>query len=88
LRSAGGNARTGFSITIFDSRARGDNWKPRLEQVVVAGGRYGQLGADMREVKLAVTLLEVSIGRMAERLEKIEKRLGMLPADRLESATV
>ena len=43
---------------------------------------------DMREVKLAVTLLEVSIGRMAERLEKIEKRLGMLPADRLESATV
>ena len=45
-------------------------------------------GADMREVKLAVTLLEVSIGRMAERLEKIEKRLGMLTADRLESATV
>ena len=55
--------------------------------MVVAGG-YGQRGTDMREVKLAVTLLEVSIGRMAERLEKIENRLGMRPADRLESATV
>jgi len=42
----------------------------------------------MREVKLAVTLLEVSIGRMAKLLEKIEKRLGILPTDRLESATV
>jgi len=33
-------------------------------------------------------LLEVSMSRTAERVEKIEKRLGMLPADRLESATV
>jgi len=24
-------------ITIFDDRRRGDNWKPRLERVVVAG---------------------------------------------------
>jgi hypothetical protein len=26
-----------FRITIFDERTRGDNWKPRLERVVVAG---------------------------------------------------
>ena len=25
-----------FRITIFDTRTRGDNWKPRLERVVVA----------------------------------------------------
>jgi len=24
-------------MTIFDERTRGDNWKPRLERVVVAG---------------------------------------------------
>ena len=24
-------------ITIFDTRTRGDNWKPQLERVVVAG---------------------------------------------------
>jgi hypothetical protein len=27
----------GFLITIFDNRSRGDNSKPRLERVVVAG---------------------------------------------------
>jgi len=32
-----GNARAGFRITIFDNRTRGDNLKPRLERVVVAG---------------------------------------------------
>jgi transcriptional regulator with XRE-family HTH domain len=40
----------------------------------------GELRADMREVKLAVALLEVRTGRMVERLEKIEKRLEILPA--------
>ena len=34
----------------------------------------GEIKADMREVKLAVSLLE------AERLEKIEKHLGLLPS--------
>jgi len=29
--------RSGFRITIFDNRTRGDNSKPRLERVVVAG---------------------------------------------------
>jgi hypothetical protein len=29
--------RGGFRITIFDDRTRGDNLKPRLERVVVAG---------------------------------------------------
>ena len=29
--------RGGFRITIFDDRTRGDNSKPRLERVVVAG---------------------------------------------------
>jgi hypothetical protein len=27
----------GFRITILDTHTRGDNWKPRLERVVVAG---------------------------------------------------
>ena len=31
------NRRSGFRITIFDKRSRGDNSKPRLERVVVAG---------------------------------------------------
>jgi hypothetical protein len=31
------NCWRGFRITIFDERTRGDNWKPRLERVVVAG---------------------------------------------------
>ena len=31
------NCRRGFRITIFDNRGRGDNSKPRLERVVVAG---------------------------------------------------
>jgi hypothetical protein len=31
------NQRSGFRITIFYKRTRGDNWKPRLERVVVAG---------------------------------------------------
>ena len=33
----GCNRRGGFRITIFDERSRGDNLKPRLERVVVAG---------------------------------------------------
>ena len=37
LWSKGCNRRSGFRITIFDSRTRGDNSKPRLERVVVAG---------------------------------------------------
>jgi hypothetical protein len=37
LRCSHCNARAGFRITVFDTRARGDNWKPRLERVVVAG---------------------------------------------------
>jgi hypothetical protein len=37
LRCSHCNARAGFRITIFDTRTRGDNWKPRLELVVVAG---------------------------------------------------
>ena len=37
LRAEGCNRRSGFRITIFDARTRGDNWKPRLERVVVAG---------------------------------------------------
>jgi hypothetical protein len=37
LRCSHCNARAGFRITIFDTRTRGDNWKPRLERVVVAG---------------------------------------------------
>jgi hypothetical protein len=32
LRCSRCNARTGFRITIFDTRTRGDNWKPRLER--------------------------------------------------------
>ena len=36
--SRGGPKRNGwFRITIFDNRMRGDNAKPRLERVVVAG---------------------------------------------------
>jgi hypothetical protein len=35
------NPRSGSRITIFDTRTRGDNWKPRLERVVVAEGRRG-----------------------------------------------
>jgi hypothetical protein len=31
------NQRSGFRITIFDNRTRGDNSKPRLERVVAAG---------------------------------------------------
>jgi hypothetical protein len=37
LRCRGCNRWSGFRITIFDNRTRGDNWKPRLERVVVAG---------------------------------------------------
>ena len=37
LRCKGCNRRAGFRITIFDTRTRGDNGKPRLERVVVAG---------------------------------------------------
>ena len=37
LRCKGCNRRSGFRITIFDERTRGDNSKPRLERVVVAG---------------------------------------------------
>jgi hypothetical protein len=37
LRCSHCDRRDGFRITIFDSRTRGDNTKPRLERVVVAG---------------------------------------------------
>ena len=37
LRCRGCNRRSGFCITIFDERSRGDSSKPRLERVVVAG---------------------------------------------------
>ncbi len=37
LRCSHCNARAGFRIIIFDARTRGDNAKPTLEQVVVAG---------------------------------------------------
>ena len=37
LRCQGCNRRSGLRITIFDNRTRGDNSKPRLERVVVAG---------------------------------------------------
>ena len=37
LRCSHCNTRAGFRITIFDTRTRGDDWKPRLERVVVAG---------------------------------------------------
>ena len=41
LRCSHCNRRSGFRITIFDSRTRGDNSKPRLERVVVAGEYFG-----------------------------------------------
>ena len=34
LRCSHCNRRSGFRITIFDNRTRGDNSKPRLERVV------------------------------------------------------
>jgi hypothetical protein len=37
LRCSHCNRRDGFRITIFDNRTRGDNSKPRLERMVVAG---------------------------------------------------
>ena len=37
LRCSHCNRRSGFRITIFDNRTRGDNSKPRLERAVVAG---------------------------------------------------
>lgn len=37
LRCSNCNRRNGFRITIFDNRTRGDNSKPRLERLVVAG---------------------------------------------------
>ena len=37
LRCSHCNRRSGFRITIFDERTRGDNSKTRLERVVVAG---------------------------------------------------
>ena len=37
LRCSHCNRRSGFRIAIFDNRTRGDNSKPRLERVVVAG---------------------------------------------------
>ena len=36
-----GQCQSEFRITIFDERSRGDNSKPRLERVVVAGERIG-----------------------------------------------
>jgi len=40
LRCKGSNRCSGFRITIFDERTRGDGSKPRLEPVVVAGESY------------------------------------------------
>ena len=37
LRCSHCNRRSGFRVTIVDNRTRGDNAKPRLERVVVAG---------------------------------------------------
>jgi hypothetical protein len=37
LRCSHCNHHGRFRITIFDTRTRGCNWKPRLERVVVAG---------------------------------------------------
>jgi hypothetical protein len=37
LRCQGCDRRGGFRITIFDTRTRGDNWKPRLERIGVRG---------------------------------------------------
>ncbi len=37
LRCKGCRRRSGFRITIFDERTRGDYSKPRLERVVAAG---------------------------------------------------
>ena len=39
LRCKGCNRRSGFRITIFDVRTRGDNLKPRLERVVWRGSK-------------------------------------------------
>jgi hypothetical protein len=40
LRCSHCNRCSGFRITIFDERTRGDNSKPRLERVVVVGESY------------------------------------------------
>ena len=52
LRCSHCNRRSGFRITIFDERSRGDSSKPRLERVVVAGengeGALGELGRKAR----------------------------------------
>ena len=56
LRCRGCNRRSGFRITIFDDRSRGDSSKPRLERVVVGGlrakevGDFGHLGVTSRVV--------------------------------------
>jgi hypothetical protein len=42
LRCSRCNARMGFRITIFDTRTRGDNWKPRLERVVAGSEARGE----------------------------------------------
>ena len=39
IRCSHCNRRSGFRITILDERTRGDNWKPRLDRVVVAGSK-------------------------------------------------
>ena len=44
----------------------------RAGQVAMQGD-INDLRADMREVKLALSLLDVRTGRMAEQLEKIER---------------
>ena len=50
LRCSHCNGRAGFRVTIFDTRTRGDNWKPRLERVVVAGEK-GEERLAWEEVK-------------------------------------
>jgi len=87
LRCQGCNLWGGFRIKIFDEKAaviiRSHGWSgwSRGSDMVNPAPICARSSSPLR-------FLEVSIGRMAERLEKIEKRQGMLPADRLESATV
>ena len=57
LRCSHCNARAGFRITILDTRTRGDNWKPRLERVVVAAGSEGGLLFPSDEVERVPVLL-------------------------------
>jgi len=43
--------QSGFRISIFDERSRGDSSKPRLERVVVAAGGAATLERNERLVE-------------------------------------